>query len=341
MRCVGKRGEWLTRLNPIWAKVVTESEEELWQTGSLEQRRQVIRSLRVSDPSRAREWIQQVWSEEDANTRLELLKLLAINISADDISFLEEIAKEKAKKVKEEAHDLLSRIPSSGLVRTAAALLLKLLGMKSGQLVIRGADAEDLKLLDGLGIEKLSNRKELSDDEFIVWQLLKIVPLQDLESAWGLDTVGLVRLFDGDVIGQKLFSGLVVAIYRFGDRVRALEMMRNAKTTYLDLFSLLPPVEQNEYAIKVFNEAADEITRYLATVEWEWSATLTQLIMNHANKNPYQYPKAFFSRLIHLIPVSYFSAPPLPGTEIIGDSVRDAVLKLLSLKQRTIQAFNE
>src|SRR6185503_17502119 len=105
--CCGKRGEWLAGFNPEWNFSSTQTDEELWQTGTFEQRKELLKQKRKAEPAKAREWLQQTWSLEDANTKTALVELLAENIGEEDISFLESLSGEKSKKVKDAALQLL------------------------------------------------------------------------------------------------------------------------------------------------------------------------------------------------------------------------------------------
>jgi hypothetical protein len=110
--CCGNRGEWLSQLNTSWAFIQQQLPEQLWQTGTFEQRKTVLQTIRADKPELAIEWLQQTWPQEDANTKTNLLQLLQINISEKDIDFLNGLSKEKSKKVKDEAIKLLKKIPS-------------------------------------------------------------------------------------------------------------------------------------------------------------------------------------------------------------------------------------
>lgn len=337
--CGGKRAEWLGRLNPDWAFIAGsgETQEDLWQTGSVDQRRMLLQKLRRDDPDTAREWLQQTWAGEDANTKLDLLQQLTIGLTDKDLPFLESLAGEKGKKVKEQATLLLKRIPGSQLVSlyratVQAALTIRkergLLGLsKKISLQLHVPEVIDKAVFDS-GIEKLSNKKEFTDDEFLLYQLIQWIPLSFLETAGQLNTEELIRLFQDDPIGKKLFPALVLSITHFSDAPRALLMMQHADVFYLDLIPLLPPTQQEYYSIKFFQQSPDSIIQYVTQREEEWSMDLTRSILLHADKNPYQYNRAFFSRLIHLIPIAVADSNP---PELLAG--------LLQLKKQTINVF--
>lgn len=357
-RCGGQRGVWLARLNPVWELKGQTTPEEQWQTGSPDQRRQVLTQLRHTDPAQARDWLQQTWATEDANTKADLIRQLVINISESDLSFLESLQTEKSKKVKDEILVLQKKIPASAQVRLATELTLKslvppskgsfisrLLPSAKGSLKAEALPAQDQALLKPLGVDLLSNRKELSDDEFILYQLLKFVPLERLESAWQMDTKQLMGLFYEEGPGQKLLPALVLSIVHYGDKERALIMAQHGKSFYLDLLPLLPADLQDAYSTKYFSSDAASIIQYATRREQPWGSSLALAILKHAAANPYQYNKAFFMKHIRLVPVSVLSeAGKIQGEgpyAYLWEPVRDAVIQQLEMKQRTLNAFNE
>ena len=345
--CAGKRGEWLGRLNTDWAFSIDskDSEEETWQTGSPEQRRQVLQQMRRDDPAKARELLNQTWSKEDSATRLDLLSQLTIGLCPDDIPFLEGLSADKSKKIKEQALLLLKKIPGSAIVNlywttTLKALSIKkhknLLGRVSGITLQLHPIGEAEKAVYDSGIEKLSNKKEFTDDEFLVYQLMQWTPLSLFETEWQLTTEELVNLFQEDPLGKKLFPALVLSIVNFSDSVRALEMMKHSTVFYLDLLPLLPVQQQEIYSIKFFDQSADSIIQYATQRQQEWDIQFTKLVLQQVLKSPYVYNRGFFSRVIHLLPVA---AIETMGSEAAGGGVLESVGKLLNLKKQTINAF--
>lgn len=112
----GKRGEWLAKLNPDWEYVAVISSEEAWQTGKLEERKEALESVRKQNPGKAREWIQDVWKAENANTKASLLHIFLHNLSMADEPMLEEMLSDKSQKVRQTASTLLYHLPASRLI---------------------------------------------------------------------------------------------------------------------------------------------------------------------------------------------------------------------------------
>ena len=73
---IGERGRWLSQFNPAWSRVSNylpgaedaqlANAETTWQEGTLGQRQAVLRLLRTTNPTKAREWLSAVWKQEKA-----------------------------------------------------------------------------------------------------------------------------------------------------------------------------------------------------------------------------------------------------------------------------------
>ncbi len=350
----GKRAEWLGALNPEWKFGTAEKEEDLWQTGSPEQRRTLLQQLRHTDPDKARSLLEQTWATEDAASKLDLLHQLETGISDKDLAFLQGLSTEKGKKIKEEAISLLRKIPSSTLIldywKTLDSMLsvkkesgLPGLGNKTA-LQLSAANPAAIKALPG--IDALSNRKELTDDEFIAFQLMQYIPVSFYEQHWQLTIPDLIALFEKDELGKKLFPAFILSIVHFADQEKAIRFMENASIFYLDLIPLLPADLAERQTIKFFQQSPDKLIQYATQRKGEWSLPLASLVLQQAVKFPYQYTKPFFARIIHRIPVSAIGLlMELPPAETLHANywaaTREEIIRLLHLKQRIITAFNK
>jgi Family of unknown function (DUF5691) len=89
--------------------------ETTWQEGTLAQRQAVLRLLRTTDPTRAREWLTAVWKQEKADVRCDMLATLEVHLSFEDEQFLEIALDDRAASVRSAAASLLARLPTSAL----------------------------------------------------------------------------------------------------------------------------------------------------------------------------------------------------------------------------------
>ncbi len=131
---LGQRGRWLGRFRESWLwaaeTVVPETEadealppesERLWQEGTLGERAAVLRQVRRRDADRARQWLEEVWSQEKADHRIDLLEALTAGLSQADESFLEDALADRSKRVRTLAAELLAKIGGSALAERMRA----------------------------------------------------------------------------------------------------------------------------------------------------------------------------------------------------------------------------
>jgi hypothetical protein len=351
----GKRGEWLSRFNNEWNFSTGGTDSAQWHTGTPEQRKYVLQQLRQADPAMAREWLQQTWPQEDAATKTELLALLAVNISDDDIAFLETLSSEKSKKVKELALQLLKRIPQSSIVQQYQQVLQQAVRVVKEKALLGLISKTYLSILSpenmdpGIfktGIDKLSNTKDMSDGEYVVYQLIRSVPPGFWETHLQSKPETIIQDWQKDEAGKKLLPALVGATVTYNDHNWARAFVQNSQVFYIDLIPMLPIKQQEYYSLKFFEQYADSIIEHALQREDEWSPELTRHIIKHAAKNPYQYSQSFYNQHIQSIPAAI--APELESLAVMGtspysnwNSTCNYIRNLINLKTQTVRSFNE
>ncbi len=352
--CFGKRGKWLSQFNNEWNFANETTDEELWQIGTAEQRKKVLQQLRFTNASQAREWLQQTWPQENAASKQSLLEAFATNLSPDDVPWLESLTNEKSQKVKEDVLSLLQQIPSSTIVKQYIALLQEsiaikrektMFGLSSKQVFQISLPANIEEAIFKSGIEKLSNKKEVSDDEHIVFQLLQKVPPTILESHLQLSAEDIIQWFQKDDTTVKFISALVTATVRFTDRNWAIALMQFSTAFYLDILPFIPIQQQEFYSKKFFKGHEQSIIHYATNRSTEWSLELTQLIITYTAAHHYNYYRNFYNQHIHLIPTQASSileacTPSEAYAKSSWNNTKEYVQKLLTLKQQTLQSFN-
>ncbi|RPD38993.1 DUF5691 domain-containing protein [Chitinophaga barathri] len=352
--CCGKRGEWLGRFNADWNYSQSLPAEEVWQAGTADQRKLILRETRQQAPAQAREWLQQTWAQEDAAAKTAFLELFEVNISADDIPFLESLSSEKSKKVKEQAQLLLKQIPGSAVVLQYQAALQQIVSLKKEKTMLGLGSKMALHFQFPVnipedvyksGIEKLSNIKGMSDDEFIMYQLVRSVPPSCWEMLLGLSPDKVISFFQEDATGKKLIPSLVLAICNFKDKGWAMEFVQHSAVFYIDLLPLLPLAQQDIYSKKFFEKHEDVIIEQAVRREAGWDMELTKLIFRHIAKNPYQYYRSFFNQHIHLIPPAIVGelekcAPAEPHLQSMWSTSCEYIMKLVSIKYQTQTSFS-
>lgn len=147
---LGNRGRWLARQNPEWAFAVPVSvsaappagggepgADDIWQTGTREQRLRHFCELRSRTPEAARRLAERSWGEEDAETRAAVVQALAAGLSPQDEPFLETCLDDRRKEVRSAAQTLLVRLPQSafaGRMRSRALGCFSFTAKKAGLL---------------------------------------------------------------------------------------------------------------------------------------------------------------------------------------------------------------
>ena len=353
--CCGKRGEWLSGFNSAWNFSSTQTSEELWQRGTPEQRKKLLQEIRKINPAQAIEWLQQTWPHEDANTKTGFLEILSSSINESDILFLESLSSEKGKKVKDEAYDLLKHIPSSSIVLQYQQVLQQTVFLKKEKTLLGLSSKTSLQfhLPDNIdeaiyksGIDKLSNTKDFSDEEFIIKQLIQSVPTSFWEKQLDCKPQDVINHFQKELTGKKMMPALILALKKFPNHEWAIAFMQHSEIFYIDIIPLLPLQQQDFYSNKFFEKFPDSIIQYAVQREAEWGVELASNILRYTAKNYYQYNRSFYNQHIHLIPAKIAMelekfAPNEDNLRGSWGGMSDYILKLLQIKSQTIQSFNQ
>ncbi|HVG16137.1 MAG TPA: DUF5691 domain-containing protein, partial [Chitinophagaceae bacterium] len=96
--CCGNRGVWLAQFNEAWKYVQEPGEEDVWQTGTLVQRKSLLAKIREIDAAKGRQMLEQVWAQENAASKTEFVQQLYVNANADDVPWLETVLIDKSVK---------------------------------------------------------------------------------------------------------------------------------------------------------------------------------------------------------------------------------------------------
>lgn len=114
--CLGDKGRWLLQQNPDWQFLLPQPDPSLWDTGNRDQRKALLKNLRLRQPAEARALLESTWSTEEVNSRIAFLKILDTGLSEADEAFLEICLDDRRKEVRQLAVSLLIKIPGSALV---------------------------------------------------------------------------------------------------------------------------------------------------------------------------------------------------------------------------------
>lgn len=306
--CCGKRGEWLAQFNREWNfSVAVDTTEDMWENGTTAQRLEALTRLRREQPAAARTLLQATWSQESAAVKAELLGALATNISMDDAPWLESLLPEKSKQVKEAALTLLKKISGSNLHEQYWQLLEKAIQVNKGKVTVTAAIPPDAEIFK-TGIDKLSNNARVSDDEYILAQLVALVHPRVWETHFHASFEEVTDLFHHQKALKPFVPSLAQAIAWFGDEKRALTFVQHSDTFHMTLLPLLPSDQQDTYILQHFDAHSNLVMNYVGQLRQVWSEELAMKIFRFCAKNPYTYSQRTMGDFIALIPASVKSA---------------------------------
>jgi hypothetical protein len=308
---IGNRGIWLSKFSDEWSFVKDDEKMTDWETASLRQRIAYLKKVRTENPAEAIDRIRSVWKEENAASRVELMETLNIGISGADEEFLTQQLNDRSQKVKEIAWELLKLIPGSQVILAYQQVLddsfIVSQGKKFGlinkttiEVKLQISNAEILKT----GIQTLSNTKEISDDDYILMQLISEVPPAFWESKLGCDAAEVVRWFALKDELRGFQSSLCEAVLKFQVRTWSKEMLTQFTNPRPPLLELLDENERSLYAEKILKDYNfNEVVLALCSSEAkEWSTTFTsQLLTILAEEN---YPDFFYESNSIYLPAS-------------------------------------
>ena len=248
-----RRGQWLATQNPAWAWAAVEDAaasplESDWEHLPSRQRPEFLKGLRATDPGTARELLNSAWAAESAKDRTVLIGCLFTGLSLDDEPFLERALDDKAGGVRQEAANLLDRLPGSARaarMRARLAPLVRQHGMlrKTIDVELPG-DPDPAAVRDGLGKAPPGH----SQREWWLFQLIVGTPLSFWSELSGADPPTIVSRIHQD----EVMHALVWATLAQHDPIWALVLFRHAQRAELRaLVSVLPDPILQKRAVHV------------------------------------------------------------------------------------------
>ncbi len=307
---IGKRGQWLAQFSPDWQFVNIPEEEAEWETAGLPQRISFLKKLRLSNPQEAREKIASVWKEENAATRQELLETLSTGIHKDDEAFLFQTLNDKSLKVKELAWQLLKLIPDSEIILKYRQILQDSFVVTSNKVLglIRKTNIDVRLKLEGeeifkTGIQNLSNDKRISDENYILMQLIGEVPPAFWTSHFNTSPEEVVKMFASRDELKKFQPSLVQAVIKFSEKNWA-KLVVSFGTNSVALLSLMEGVDKISYAEYLLkgNSNLNDIVNALRNEEKpaEWNYNFSRQLISAMAQDPYTYANLFESIAVYL-----------------------------------------
>ena len=354
----GRRGEWLSRLNPEWAHLIVDADaNSVWETGSPDQRREVLATLRMEHPAEGRTLLESTWASEGANEKISFLEILKINLSAADLPWLQGL-KEKGQKVNHAILELLKSIPESEIVQEYQSLLSQSISIQTGKAMLGMISKTEIVIdrsfifpetIFKTGIEKLSSEQGVSDQQNILAQLIMNVPPSFWNRHVNKSPEEALELFRKAKHTEFFLPALAIAAVRFRDATWIKTLLdKDYDILTQSVVSLIEALDENDrepYRLKFFREHPDEIIEMMSASPTEWSADFTKVALRRVAGDIYHYNKTFYRRAAVLMHLSVLTAldsftPDEEQKKVYWNNQRDELKRLLTLKQQTLQSFD-
>ena len=329
-------------------------------------------AMRAQDAGLAFEQLKQVWPTENANGRADLLRLLEVNLNNSELEWLETLITEKSQKVKDEAIRLLKMLPGSAILEqywqiVSVAVQLKkekvLLGLSSRQVLFIGNPVVTDETVFKTGIERLSKTSHLSDNDYILIQLISEVPPSKWLAHFNADMETIIGYFEKDEKNRKFLLAIAAAVAKFRDTSWAIQLAKHSQLFTDVILNILPAKEKQQYILKHVTDGR-ELLEQAVRLNEEWIAPFAKKILDYVTDNIEDYMKGvnrinyayaahtsnFFKVRIMQIPLSTLaSLRPPPAEEKDGIKIVTALdiwnatdgclAELLKIKQNILNTF--
>jgi len=311
MPVIGRRGGWLASLNPDWKRMTisAENDREIWQTGTIWERCDVLARVRRADPAEGRRMLEACWEQESYEEKARLLRELRHGLSVDDEPFLEHAHDDRRKEVRSEAVELLMLMTDSGLSRRMLERADRYVQLASGwrrKLQISLPEEVDREMRrDGIEAKPSVSFENMGERAWWLAQILGAVQPDALRRHWNIGTKALVDLSIGSEWNAMFRNAWARAAIRFGD-VELAEAMaadalgnsrRDNKTSPLlfidstSLFRVLPDDRREEIVIESLDRnmfASISYSSVITEMTHPWSEKFTLKLLEFLKRRSEQ-----------------------------------------------------
>jgi hypothetical protein len=269
LRVLGHRGEWLAAQNESWAYAfggggATPLSDDVWQHGSLDQRRLYLVELRERDAAKARELVQESMSSEGAKERTAFIECLATSLTIDDQDLLEATLTDKSKEARQTAARLLSTLLESRYALRMAGHLAPLL--KSEKKFLRGTAitleapaAFDATWKADLIEEAKPKGLGMGERAWWLFQIVRGVPLTWWEAQTGMNPAECLAWAQKSDWKDALLQGWAEAQaaqrrVEWAEAFLGISLPPNGPLTVFDLLETLPPALRETHFLKLLTD---------------------------------------------------------------------------------------
>lgn len=310
--CCGETGRWLCSLRKEWSPFQLETEgEDIWGTGTLENRKNYLLSLRKRDPQKARQLLESCINEENAATRQAFVEIMKESLSLDDTPFLESLLNDKSQKVKDIALQYLRRIQGSFVNEMYLHFILRAVVVKQERYLLVGK--KNVLLIDEnntvpdeifkTGIDKLSPDKNVKDYIYILGQLLENIDPARLSQGLNILSEELIKLFLQHPEADSLVPYLSKAAVLFSNKTWCLALLQSGKGISIHLLDMLDEKERQPYYDLFLKASLPSLLNYLLDENYSLlPVNLAENILTELSQNPYQIDTGKYRRMALQLP---------------------------------------
>jgi hypothetical protein len=155
------------------------------------------------------------------------------------------------------------------------------------------------------GIQNLSNNKNISDNDFIIMQLISETPPSFWEKQFNCNASEVIKLFASKDELKKFQSHLCNAVIKFNNTSWSKDILDQFDDIPVGMLYLLDEEERINYAGKFLHNNLDEVVNALRTSNTkEWSIKFSKQLLAKTCDNPSLYTKNFYEKICIYLPYS-------------------------------------
>jgi hypothetical protein len=353
VKICGETGKWLCGLNTAWQKLLDDSvEENVWETGSFDNRKIYLAELRATNPAKALGLLQEVIDKENAANRAAFVELLEINLSLADEPFLQSLLTDKSQKVKDAVVGLLRQLQGSVINNRYLDHLLSVIKVKEERYMLISKKKvltirEDLlpgEDIFNTGIGKVSSDKGVADHIYIIGQLLGFTDPAILAGRLLVTEDELLTLLLQHTMGNYLAPFLSAAAARYKNKAWALLLLKENKAHNIILLDALQETERVNYYGRFIAVNLPSVLAYLFNDQYKpMPLILAKQLLEQLSKEPYTIQQPAYQRLALHMPaeameslINYREAPGQDYQQKYFKAQVAEMVRIMDIRNNTI-----
>ena len=222
----GKRGEWLATQNPEWTYATRRDDNDVWETGTRDERLLLLDKLRARDSTRARDLLAATWQQDSAKDRAAFLEKLAVGVNTDDEAFLNEALHDRSAEVRRVARGILARLPHSEFSRRLKDLTTQVLTFRKPLLgkgrveVSLPDDPVDWLKTNNIEIDgppRSSATQSIGPKGWCLKEMISLTAITHWVELWQKSPIEIMRAAKESEWAESFAVGFVQAVHRDRD----------------------------------------------------------------------------------------------------------------------------